>query len=36
MLVATLAELLDGLLDGLDARGEMSEVLREVFYDGLS
>ena len=29
-------ELLDGLLDGLDAQNELSELLEELFYYGLS
>jgi hypothetical protein len=35
MLVAASAELLEGLLDGLNAQSEMSELLEELFYDGL-
>jgi hypothetical protein len=29
-------ELLDGLLDGLIAQSEMTELLEELYYDGLS
>jgi hypothetical protein len=29
-------ECLDGLLDGLDAQSELSELLEELFYYGLS
>jgi hypothetical protein len=36
MLMAMSAELLDGLLDGLNAQSEMTELLEELFYDGLS
>jgi hypothetical protein len=36
MLMATPTEFLDGLLDGLDAQSELSELLEELFYDGLS
>ncbi len=36
MLVAAPAELLEGLLDGLNAQCEMTELLEELFYDGLS
>jgi hypothetical protein len=36
MLMAAPAELLEGLLDGLNAQREMTELLEELFYDGLS
>jgi hypothetical protein len=37
MLTATLTELLDyGLLSGLHAQGEISELLDELYYDGLN
>jgi hypothetical protein len=36
MLMAMPTELLDGLLDGLDAQSEMTELLEELYYDGLS
>ncbi len=36
MLMAAPAELLEGLLDGLNAQREMTELLDELFYDGLS
>jgi hypothetical protein len=36
MLMAAPAELLEGLLDGLYAQCEMTELLEELFYDGLS
>ncbi len=29
-------ELLDGLLDGLNTQSELSELLEELFYYGLS
>jgi hypothetical protein len=36
MLTATLAELLDyGLLSGLRAQSEISELLDELYYEGL-
>jgi hypothetical protein len=37
MLMAMPTELLDGLLDGLNAQSEMTELLlEELYYDGLS
>jgi hypothetical protein len=36
MLVMMPTELLDGLLSGLEAQSEMSEVLEEPYYDGLT
>jgi hypothetical protein len=37
MLTATLTELLDyGLLSGLHAQSEISELLEEIYYEGLS
>jgi hypothetical protein len=36
MLMAIPTELFDGLLDGLNAQGEMTELLEELFYDSLS
>jgi hypothetical protein len=36
MLMAAPAELLEGLLDGLNLQREMTELLEELFYDGLS
>ena len=36
MLMAAPAELLEGLLDGLNAQSEITELLEELFYDGLS
>ena len=36
MLMSAPAELLEGLLDGLNAQREMTELLDELFYDGLS
>jgi hypothetical protein len=36
MLIAMPKELLDGLLDGLNAQSEMTELLEEHYYDGLS
>ena len=36
MLMVAPAELLEGLLDGLNAQSEMTELLEELFYDGLS
>jgi hypothetical protein len=37
MLTATLTEFLDyGLLSGLRAQSEVSELLEELYYDGLS
>jgi hypothetical protein len=35
MLVMMPTELLGGLLSGLEAQGEMSELLEELYYDGL-
>ncbi len=34
--MAAPAELLEGLLDGLNAQCEMTKLLEELFYDGLS
>jgi hypothetical protein len=34
--VAIPTELLEGLLDGLNAQSEMTGLLEELFYDGLS
>ena len=36
MLIAMSKELLDGLLDGLNVQSEMTELLEELYYDGLS
>ena len=37
MLTATFTELLDyGLLSGLRAQSEISELLEEIYYEGLS
>ncbi len=36
MLIAMPKELLDGLLHGLNAQSEMTELLEELYYDGLS
>ena len=36
MLVVAPAWLLEGLLDGLNAQSEMTELLEELYYDGLS
>jgi hypothetical protein len=36
MLVMMPTELLDGLLSGLEAQSEMSELLEELYYDSLS
>ncbi len=36
MLMAAPAELLGGLFDGLNLQREMTELLEELFYDGLS
>jgi hypothetical protein len=35
MLVMMPTELLDGLLSGLEAQSEMSELLEELYYDCL-
>jgi hypothetical protein len=35
MLASTSVELLDGLLSGLEAQSEMSELLEELYYDSL-
>jgi hypothetical protein len=36
MLMAIPIELLDGLLDGLNVQSEVTELLEDLFYDGLS
>ena len=36
MLVMMPAELLDGLLSGLEAQSKMSELLEQLYYDALS
>ncbi len=36
MLVMWADELLDGLLNGLEAQSEISELLEELYYDALS
>ena len=36
MLVMMPSELLDGLLSGLEAQSEMSELLEQLYYDALS
>jgi hypothetical protein len=36
MLVMMPTELLDGLLSGLEAQGEMTNLLEELYYEGLS
>jgi hypothetical protein len=36
MLVAIPTGLLGGLLSGLEAQSEISELLEELYYDGLS
>jgi hypothetical protein len=36
MLMAMPTELLDGLLEGLIAQSAMTELLEELYYDGLS
>jgi hypothetical protein len=33
--MAISTELLDGLLDGLNAQSEMTELLEELYYDSL-
>jgi hypothetical protein len=36
MLVMMPTELLDGLLSGLEAQSELSTLLEELYYEGLS
>ena len=36
MVMAASAELLEGIIDGLKAQREMTELLEELIYEGLS